>query len=340
MRILSLVLFFSAFLTSCSVFQSSRKMDMSPFAENTRMFFAEAIKIESRYPYKNLLPYSTIPEIQKVQKMTPPILTTLKGIIYYSNQVVAINNAKMSERTKCRMLATYLDEQIEKSLAEKRPDSLRVDISRAKTILEDIKNAKTYFDGLAAAEPIVNSVVATVLEQIDEVQQQIPIMVAGVNREIEKDYSVSRENYERLYNLQENLQLSVTRLYKARIGDDDELEKLLEENASLKYFVPSADKANHDNLVKAESFLLGQVKEVELMISQLEDIKADYRAKMDEVVAWRTDLEDKILIARASLTLWARAHKNLGNGIPVPPMIDIAGIAGNLAGKVAKTVTP
>lgn len=340
MKLLSLVVLFSVMLTSCSVFQGSRKMDMSPFAENTRTLFAEAIKIERPFQYKNLQTYTTMPELQKARIIAAPILKSLKGIIYYSNQLVAINNARLSEKDKNRMLVSYLNEQIEKTLAEKRSDSLRVDISTAKTILENIKNAKTYLDGLSAAEPIVNSVVTEVLERIDEFQNLIPLIIAGFDKGIEDDYKAVRENYKRLHKLQEEWMLSVTRLYNARIGDQSELKKLLEENASLRYFIPSADKANHDNLVQAENFLLGQVKEVELLLQQLDDIKVEYIVKQDEVVAWRNEIDSKILVARTSLTIWARAHKNLGAGIPVPPMIDVAGIAGNLAGNVVKTVVP
>jgi hypothetical protein len=340
MKTLYLFLLLILIVTSCSVFKGKRRMDMSPFAENTQTLFAEAIKIERPFPHKQLRPYTVIPEFQKVRKLAPPVLEALRGIIFYSNQIVAINNSKLAEKDKCRMLANYLQEAMEKTLTEKRADTLRVDLNRARAILENIRNANTYMDALAAAEPIINAVVAELQERIDEIQNQIPIIIAAFDREIERDFSRPRENYERLYALQEELILSVTRLYKARIGDTDELAKLLAENASLRYFIPSIDKANHDNLIKAEDFLLKQVKEVEGMITQLDDVKALYIARKEEVIAWRTELDKKILIARTSLNIWARAHKNLGIGVPVPPMIDVTGIASNLAGSAAKAVVP
>lgn len=70
---------------------------------------------------------------------------------------------------------------------------------------------------------------------------------------------------------------SVTRLHNARIGEKSEIDKLLKENASLGYFIPAADQANHENL---------------------------------------------------------------GQGIPVPPLIDVAGMASNLARNAAKVVIP
>lgn len=115
---------------------------------------------------------------------------------------------------------------------------------------------------------------------------------------------------------------------------------MLQENIFLKHFIPSADKANFENLIVVENYLLKQAKEIEEMIGQLDDIKALYIAKQDEVMAWRKDMDDKILIARTSLTIWAQSHKNLGSGIQVPPLINISGVAGSLVGKTVSTVVP
>jgi hypothetical protein len=340
MKLIYSAIVFTFIMSSCSVFQSSRRMDMSPFSENTRTLFAEAIKIERPFQFKHLRPYTTIPEFQEMQKAAPPILQALRGIVYYSNQVVAINNSKLTEKGKCQMLADYLDEVMQKALDKHREDSLQLDLTSARNILENIRKSETYLDALAAAEPVINSVVSAMLERIDIIQDQIPLIIAGFNREIEKDFAAPRENYIRLHVLQDELMLSLTRLLKARIGDKEELEKMLKENASLQYFIPSADKATHVTLIEAENFLMGQVKEIESMIRQLDDLRATYREKQNEVVAWRTELDNKILVARTSLSIWARAHKNLGAGIPVPPLIDVAGMASNLAGNAAKVVLP
>jgi hypothetical protein len=38
------------------------------------------------------------------------------------------------------------------------------------------------------------------------------------------------------------------------------------------------------------------------------------------------------------MTVWAQSHRNLGAGIPVPPLIDVAGFATGLVGSATKTV--
>ena len=67
---------------------------------------------------------------------------------------------------------------------------------------------------------------------------------------------------------------------------------------------------------------------------------ADYYAKQDEMVAWRFSVDEKIRIARNVISVWAQSHRNLGDGIPVPPLIDVAGIASGLAGTAASVVLP
>jgi hypothetical protein len=340
MKVLYLIVISVFFISGCSIFHGSRRMDMTPFAENTSTFFGEAIKIERPFQFKQLQPYTSLPEFQEMRKEAIPVISALRGIVFYSNQVVAINNSKLSEKDKCRMLAAYLEEVMEKALEKQRADTLQVDIVRARGILNNIRNSKTYLDGLAAAEPIVHGVVSAVDDRIDVIQNAIPVILNALNREIEKDFGQARANYIQLLTLQQKLILSMTHLYNAQMGDREELEKMLDENASLRYFIPSPEKANHDNLLKTEDYLTAQLNEIDVMLKQMEEIKTIYRAKQDEVVAWRSEIDSKIMMARTSLAIWARAHKNLGAGIPVPPMIDVAGIAGNLAGSAANVVVP
>ena len=327
-------------LSGCSVFKSSYRMDTAPFADNTRTLFAEAIKMERPFPWKLLRDKTMMQEYQEASNRAKPIIEVFHGIIYYSNQVVAIYNSKLSPKSKAHMLADYLDEGMQKALKKENTDSLSLDLPRAREILAEIRNAETYFKALAAAEPIINAVVSATMERIDELQELIPPILSGFTRDIEHDFAAAKENYRRLRDLQEKTMLSMTRLYYVRLGDHAELLKLLDEDPSLKHFIPSEDQANYENMMKAENYLLNQVKEIELMINHLDDIKEEYIAKYDELLGWKKEFDDKILIARTSLTIWARAHKNLGAGVPVPPLIDVEGITGSLAGKATKVIIP
>jgi hypothetical protein len=70
-----------------------------------------------------------------------------------------------------------------------------------------------------------------------------------------------------------------------------------------------------------------------------DQVKA-YHYKQDEMEEWRLNVDEKIRVARNAISVWAQSHRNLGAGIPVPPLIDVAGIAGGLVGTAANTVIP
>ena len=210
----------------------------------------------------------------------------------------------------------------------------------AKSVLENIRNADTYLDGIAAAGPIVNSVVLAIQKRLDEIQAGIDPILLGFDREIERDYGATRVNYMRLKNLQEQIMLSITRLYRARIGDKAELDTLVHENVSLTEYLPSTENASPVQLAAAETYLLKQLHEIDVLLAQLDDAKAEYVAKQDELIAWRTLIDQKIMVARTAMTIWAQSHRNLGAGIPVPPLFDVGGFATDLVTGAARTVIP
>jgi len=206
--------------------------------------------------------------------------------------------------------------------------------------LENIRKAETYLDGIAAASPIVNSVVLAIQRRLDEIQNDIPLILAAFDRQIERDYEAVRTNFERLNDLQEKLMLSTTRLYRAKMGDMTELETLLQEDPSIEHFIPSLENVSQTQMAAADNYLIDQLNKIDVLIHQLDDVKVEYIAKQDELISWRTQVDEKIRIARTAITVWAQSHRNLGVGIPVPPMIDVAGFASGLVGSATKTVIP
>jgi hypothetical protein len=165
-------------ITGCSVFQKSRKIDMTPFSENAGVLFSEATKISRPFQWKHLKPYLTIPEVQQLSRPAVPLLEALRGVVYYSNQVVAINNSKLKDRKKNRQLARYIYDAMKKSIKNQKVDSLQLDEMGARTVLENIRDAETYLDGIAAAGPIVNSVVLAIQKRLDKIQAAIdPILL-------------------------------------------------------------------------------------------------------------------------------------------------------------------
>jgi hypothetical protein len=89
-------------------------------------------------------------------------------------------------------------------------------------------------------------------------------------------------------------------------------------------------------MAAAETHLTERLTRLDTFIHQLDPDVALYMAKLRELEEWRQTIDEKVKIARDAIAVWAQSHRNLGAGIPVPPLIDVTGMAKNLV----KTVVP
>jgi len=103
---------------------------------------------------------------------------------------------------------------------------------------------------------------------------------------------------------------------------------------SLREFFASPANVTPKEFKAAEESLTIRLERINTFIHYLDDDKTVYSAKQRELEALRVNTEERIKVARDAIMVWAQSHRNLGAGIEVPPMIDVAGIAGGLARKV------
>ena len=269
-----------------------------------------------------------------------PILDILKGIVYYSNQVVAINNADLKDKEKNKQLARYLREVMQRTIEEGKLDSLGMDLETLNQVLNDIPSKKTYLDGIAAASPIINGVVLSMQARLERLQINVYNIINIFDKMIDKDFAMTRINFISLKKLQARSLRSVTYIYDAIMGAPVDRDSLFKLDLSLQKFFKPNEQVTPKQLSAAENYLLDRLNRIDHMITQMDDDIAEYHTKQDEKENWRIIMDEKIQIARNSMTVWAQSHRNLGAGIPVPPLIDVASIAANLAGSAAKAVIP
>lgn len=277
---------------------------------------------------------------RRPQLTQPPIIRTLKGIVYYSNQVVAINNSGLKDKEKNQHLARYLSNIIEQSIEKGSVDSMGMDMESLNKILQDIPQQKTYLDGIATASPIINGVVRTMQERLDRVQEIVAEILALFDRMVYDEFAMTRINYISLKKLQMRSMRAVTMIYDGIMGEPASLDSLFIMDRSLQKFFQKDKKITIERLIAAEKYLLERLDRIDHMITQMDDDIIEYHAKQDEMENWRLYVDEKITIARNAMTVWAQSHRNLGAGIPVPPLIDVAGIATGLVGTATGVVLP
>jgi hypothetical protein len=325
----------------CSWFESSRKINMNPFSENAGTLFGEAAKIGRPFKWKRLKRYTTVPEFQRATSEARPIIENLNGIVYYSNQVVAINNSNLSEKEKNQQLTRYLGDVLKKAYVEGRMDSLGMDLETLKQILDDIPKQETYLDGIATASPIINRVVVSMQERLDRIQIIVAEIIVVFDHLIDTEFAMTRTNYISLKRLQARTLRAMTMIYDGIMGEPVQPDSLFKLDLSLHRFFPENERnVTIAQLTAAENYLLERLNRIDHMIIQMDDDIQEYHAKQDEKEAWRISVDEKIKMARNAMTVWAQSHRNLGAGIPVPPLIDVAGIAGGLVGTATSAVLP
>jgi hypothetical protein len=318
-------------LPGCSLFQGSRAIDMTPFAENTSAMFAEAAKVGRPFRFVHLKPYVHIPEAAEFRDRSKPLISALRGIVLYSNQVVALSMADKADKEKNALLADYLLEATGKVATRERLQEIGIGQAAYDSTMQGIRNATTFLDGVAAASPMVNAIVLAVLERLDEMNNDLPSLTGVIDGKIEARYREKRAAYEGLTSIQARYLNAATLLYEARSGDEAVLDSLFAYDASLRDFIPEDRTATRKEFDLAEEDLVGRLGRIGTLISQLEVERQTYLATQQELEDFRINVDQRIKLARDAIVVWGQAHRNLGQGIPVAPMIDIAGMASGLA---------
>jgi hypothetical protein len=322
------------FLCSCSAFESSRKMDMAPFSQNAVTLFAEAAKVSVPFQFVELKKYQNLPERQALEANAAPLIAALKGLVMYSNQLVALNNAQFADPEKNRHLAEYIEQARQRAIERGSLEELGIDDSMLDTVLVNIRSAPTYMEAIDAAAPIVDAIVYAMSEKLEEISVQVPVMMAGIDRAIEADQADQKRNLLELRALQARYHYAVTLLYRAKMGDLLALDSLRTVDPSLREYLNGKSGISAKNLQEAEDALTQRLSRLYEFMTQLLFEAQIYKAKQQELQEWRAEVDTKIRIARDALMVWAQSHHNLGKGIPVPPLIDVGGMAGGLAKKV------
>jgi len=336
-NITRILLVFSLFIFGgCSVFKGSTKINMQPFSDNTAILFGEAVKISRPFQFKNLEIYKDVQEYEVIKEKSLPIINALKGIVYYSNQIAVIYNSRLTDKQKNVQLALYLEEAFSKVKHKERLDSIGLNKEDVELVLKDIRNSERYLDGIAAADPIINTIVLGLFDGLDEIEAGISPIIASFESQILEEFSLAIDNYLRIKNLQNSTQETLSKLYLFWTKDRTILDSLLKSDLSLSYYFKSADSVSQEEFQSAEDYLFRRLGRIDEMLRQLDDDRIEYLAKKEEISNWHLQVDEKLSIARNAIIIWAQSHRNLGKGIEVPPLLDISTIMNLVGPSVSK----
>ena len=320
-------------VSGCSSFEASRKMDMGPFADNTSSMFADAQKVARPMTWVYLKPYQDLPAVTQLKINAAPILKSLHAVLMYSNQLVALNGAKFSDREKNDRLAAYLSEATKSAVNSGKIQETGLTVSDLDTVFMNIRASKTFLDGIGAASPLVNAIVVTMDQNLEDLYDATNVAISAIDERIESDHATARRNLFHLNRLQNKSLRDATLLYDYKFGNQPSLDSLLQEDASMKTLFESSRSTSTNVIYAMEKALKESTSGLKAYIDQIQPEIELYSAKEKELEEIRVNVETRIKLARGAMMVWGQSHRNLGAGIPVPPLIDIMAALGGLVKK-------
>ena len=133
-----------------------------------------------------------VPEVNDIRSHSEPVLKGLRGLVMYSNQIVALNMSTKSDRDKNALLADYLQDATSRVGGVDKLAKIGVSTAAFDSTLASIRAAKTFLDGIGAASPFVNAFVIALLDGLDMLHAGLPVATSAIERGIESEYRDKR----------------------------------------------------------------------------------------------------------------------------------------------------
>ncbi len=327
--------------TGCSYFVATKKLDMQPFAENTVTAIGEMRKIEAPPVWIRLRPYFAHPAVLEARATAKPLTDLVRAVNIYSLQVVSLNEARITERTKVRELVRFLRGASQSALIKpQEAGEIGLTPERFEEIVKNIDAQEEYMKALQQAEPIVNAVLTRGLELADATDAAISRAANAVEADVQAEYKAMLANRQALLRLQERSIQSLALAESIGFGNDTATAELRKATPVLAEYLPAGKTPSPKDQQATVASLSAQALRIKAALEQLDPQYQAYRESVLELDTLRARTTENAKLARSVLMLWARSHKNLARGVEVPPMFDLARIVMNSAGTAAKGILP
>jgi hypothetical protein len=313
---------------------------MAPFADNTFTTIGELRKFEKPAVWVHLRKYRGHASVVKAQEDYVPLSKLMRGIAFYSAQLVSIGDSGLTEEKKLKELARYLEVVVQlPSTDEDAPDwgITRADIDK---IAAEIKRKQSFLEGVNAAEPLVSATMRYGLKLLDKLDLDITEAAGAIGREVDAEFAAVNANVADVERVQQQLLRGFALLQQHRLGEEKALEQLRAAIPLAREVLPAGKRPSGKDLDAFEGQLDAQLRRVELARKQLNPDVTEYEGCQLELDQLRNHNIERAKLARLTLILWARSHRNLGKGIAVPAAIDISGMIKSSALGAVKAAIP
>jgi hypothetical protein len=320
-------------LAGCSLFQESQKVDWGPFAANTAQMSSnlqEGPKVKS--------PVYTTPFIwggieQELAGYYRELILLLRSITTYSVQVSSIAQSPIPDSLKAQALARQIDFQITPVLA-REGDEIGISRAQADSIVRNIARQQVYIDALRAADPFVEATVQKAERIFAGMRDAQRKAKAIIEFRIDSSFAGTMGNLQSIERTQSRLIRHYALLDAFRTGVPGALDTVLREDPSLRSIPGAKSTVSYDDIGAMEAQLVRRLGDMRGMREQLSPDWQYYQSAKIEIDSRISDVTDFIRQSRTAVAVWAQSHRNLVEGISVPPLLDLSAIAKGVVGKI------
>ncbi len=320
---------------SCSVFKSSKRLDLTPFANSM-------ISVAGDIQYSLLQHQATRlktflkpgPATKQFQIRKEKIRNIIRSTISYSIQIVTLAESNISDKDKAAGLADYL-QGLKRPVLETPEPVLNLTKEQMDKIISDVRKQKKLLDALSAAQPLIDEVASEMGDLADEAKMYLDAANAEVSQQWQNEYQpvLWADN-----EMQESQIRSIEALYhlkQYRTGQSTTIDSVFIIDPQLREVVSPGKKATSADIMELESRLIYKLGTVGEMRKQFKaDIEA-YYVGIEELKGVHSAYNKALRDARNSVLLWSRAHNAMSKGVTDPAQIDLLGLMLNAAKKVA-----
>lgn len=337
-RIAALAL--AASLTSgCGVFLESRRVEVGPFGENTAKLVSDVNPTEGGQQVLFIRPYLPVPSGPRLRDEWAAFQVVLRAAVEYATQVVSISESSLEDRVKARELAAYLDGPFRASLQREQGLS-RLDGAPLDRLVGKVRSSEDLLAALRAAQPAAEELLQLADTHARRIRDLQDAFSAEVAVKIDQAYSRLVANLHELEALQQQAMETYGLVGRARLGSAEALAAARDRDPGVRQALGKEPLPGLQAFEAAESQLADRLARLDKLLVQIVpeiDLYVRTRAELNRIV----ELSDRNATrGRLAMIAFARSHRNLAAGLPVPPELDVLGALKSSAMSAASRVVP
>ena len=333
---LTLALTLIAFvLTGCSYFKNKERLDLAPFAERTVSLAADieyGMTKGSKAHY--LRKYKSDPIVLEHNQTWLQVRRMLRGIVAYSVEISTLGASSLPSTERNERFATFLDRLIRPVLTDPHP-AIRFTIQDLDTMLAAILEQKTFLGALREAQPFIDEIARLSDLLFDRTQDELDLVADHLRDRIAEDNAGTEFAWNAIKDAQDRLVRSAVRIREYKVTRDPELiEAVYRDEIDYRAWPADPDNPTNEELNRMGNDviekLVGAVPLKELLAPDLEY----YSNQQQELDTLYAGAQIQLKKARVTIMIWAKAHRNLAEGVSDAAKIDIFDVTKKAIGTV------